>query len=137
MISHVIKGALSYVLVTFPLGFFWHLHWFASSYQGLEIYRSDVIIPMGLGSMLVQALAFSWMYPKLFDTQADAWRASALKCFVVFGLLSWSFTTLAVGAKHRMTSVPDYFLIETAFTMVQFCLLAPLLSWVHRQAVAP
>jgi hypothetical protein len=41
-------------------------------------------------------------------------------------MLSWSFTTLAVAAKNVMASVPDYLLIETAFTLVQWTLVAPL-----------
>lgn len=46
-------------------------------------------------------------------------------------MLSWSFTTLAVAAKNVMASVPDYVLIETAFTVVQWGVVAPLtaLAW--------
>ena len=41
-------------------------------------------------------------------------------------MLSWSFTTLAVAAKNVMASVPNYLLIETGFTIVQWALVAPL-----------
>jgi hypothetical protein len=41
-------------------------------------------------------------------------------------LLSWSFTTLAVAAKNVMASVPDYLVIETAFTVVQWAMVGPL-----------
>jgi hypothetical protein len=41
-------------------------------------------------------------------------------------VLSWSFTTLAVAAKNVMTSVPDYLLIETAYTLVRWAMVAPL-----------
>jgi hypothetical protein len=44
----------------------------------------------------------------------------------VGAMLSWSFTTLAVAAKNVMASVPDYLLIETAFTVVLWTLVAPL-----------
>jgi hypothetical protein len=30
------------------------------------MYRSEVIIPLGLASMVVQALVFAWSYPRLF-----------------------------------------------------------------------
>jgi hypothetical protein len=33
-------------------------------------------------------------------------------------MLSWSFTTLAFAAKNVMAPVPDYVLIEAAFTIV-------------------
>jgi len=45
---------------------------------------------------------------------------------------SWSFTTIAVAAKHPMTSVAEYFLIETLFTVVQFALVAPFMALAWR-----
>lgn len=49
--------------------------------------------------------------------------------FAVLGaLLSWSFTTLSVAAKNMMSSVPDYLLIETAFTVVQWLIVGPLMA---------
>jgi hypothetical protein len=45
---------------------------------------------------------------------------------VLGGVLSWSFTTLAVAAKNLMSSVPDYLMIETAFTAVQWIIVGPL-----------
>ena len=41
--------------------------------------------------------------------------------------LSLLATTLAVAAKHPMTSVSGFVSIETAFTVVQFALIGPLL----------
>jgi hypothetical protein len=38
----------------------------------------------------------------------------------------WSFATLAVAAKNVITSVPDYLVIETAFTAVQWIMVGPL-----------
>lgn len=125
-------GVACYLLPTFPLGYFWHLVLFAEQYQRLEMYRSAVLIPLGLASMLVQAGCFSWAYPRLFATARDCWLNSALRFFVIFAVLAWSFTTLPVAAKYRMTSVIDFLQLETAFTLLQFALVAPLLAWVHR-----
>ena len=44
-------------------------------------------------------------------------------------MLSWSFTTLAVAAKHPMTSISDYVVLETAFTVLQFVVVGPLIAW--------
>lgn len=128
-------AVLAYLVPTFILGYFWHLTWFHEAYQALQIYRADVIIPLGLSSMFVQALIFAWSYPKLFSTDRAVWVKSAVKAFFVFGLLSWSFTTLAVSAKNVMTSVPDYILLETAWTAIQFLVAAPLmaLAWRNKQ----
>jgi hypothetical protein len=50
----------------------------------------------------------------------------------VGAVLSWSFTTLAVAAKNVMASVPDYLLIETLFTCVQWTLVAAATALVTR-----
>lgn len=42
--------------------------------------------------------------------------------------------TLAVAAKNVMSSVPDYLLIETAFTIVQWALVGPLMALAFTKA---
>lgn len=49
-----------------------------------------------------------------------------------FATLAWSFTTLPVAAKYQMSSVPDFLKLETAFTIVQFAIVAPLISLAYR-----
>jgi hypothetical protein len=125
-------GFAAYVLPSFPVGYGWHLVLFAPMYHDLAIYRDDVIIPFGLLSMFIQGAVFSWVYPRVF---AD--RSPVLKNGLLYGLgialLSWSFTTLAVGAKHVMTSVPTYLALETGFTLVQFAVVGPLIALAYRK----
>lgn len=127
-------GFAAYLVPTFPLGYFWHLSTFAAQYEQLEMYRPQVLIPLGLGSMLIQAVFFSWAYPKLFDTTRNRWVASALTCALVFSVVAWSFTTLPVAAKYRMTSVADFMMLESAFTALQFAVVAPLMALAHRRS---
>jgi hypothetical protein len=124
-------AAAAYLLPTFPLGYLWHLKTFKARYDRLETYRETVIIPLGLASMLIQALLFAWLYPRLFDTAHDAWLSSALRFFAVFGTLAWSFVVLPVAAKYRMRSVGEFLALETAFTITQFGVVSPLvaLAW--------
>ena len=124
-------GFAAYVVPTFPIGYFWHLAWFAPAYQELAIYRADVIVPLGLLSILIQGALFSWLYPRLF-AERDAVLRNGLLYGAGIGLLSWSFTTLAVAAKNVMTSVPTYLLLETAFTAIQFVVVGPLIALAHR-----
>ena len=127
-----VLGALAYLLPSFPLGYFWHLVTFAESYGRLQMYRSDVIIPMGLTAMLVQALFYSWAYPRLFSTAREDVVSSAVKGFATFSVLAWSFVVLPVAAKYRMTSVIDFVVLESAFTALQYAVVAPLLALAHR-----
>jgi hypothetical protein len=81
--------------------------------------------------MMIQAAVFSWVFPRVFGN-----RGSILKDGLLYGLgaglLSWSFTTLAVAAKHPMASISDYVFLETTFTILQFVVVGPLIALAHR-----
>jgi hypothetical protein len=126
-------AAAAYLLPTFPLGYFWHLVTFQQQYERLQLYRDEVIIPFGLLSMAMQAVVFAWAYPRLFSTRRADWLRSALGFGVVFGLLAWSFSTTPVAAKYRMSSVADFMALESAFTALQFLIVAPLVALAYRQ----
>lgn len=121
---------LAYLVPSFALGFAWHLKLFATYYHDLGIYRPDVIVPFGLASMLIQGSIFAHAYPRLIANPESL--AGGLRFAAIAALLSWSFTTLAVGAKHPMTSVPRYVAIETAFTVVQFLVVGTLWAMASR-----
>lgn len=65
---------------------------------------------------------------RIFDTRREAWLRSALGFGVVFGLLAWSFTTLPVAAKYQMSSIADFLLLESGFTVLQFAVVSPLVA---------
>ena len=121
-----IFAMLAYLVPTFVLGYVWHLKLFADFYHELGIYRPDVIVPFGFLSMLLQGAIFAAVYPRVID---QPWSySSALRFAAGAALLSWTFSTLAVAAKHPMTSVSGFVGIETAFTAIQFALVGPLLA---------
>ncbi|NJM29926.1 MAG: hypothetical protein HC855_07305 [Rhizobiales bacterium] len=132
MNRNFLLSVLAYVLPTFPLGYFWHLSTFKAHYDALAIFRPDVIIPMGLASMLIQGCLFAWLYPRLFGGRS--WKAGALGFFMVFGLLAWSFLVLPVAAKYNMTSVLQFVALETAFTILQYAVVSPLIALANRRA---
>lgn len=127
-------AAAAYLLPTFPLGYFWHLKLCRERYERLEMYRAEVIIPFGLATMIIQALVYAWLYPRLFDTSAAAWPASALQFGAIFGLLAWSLAVVPVAAKYRMTSVAEFLRLETAFTVLQYAIVSPLIALAWRGA---
>jgi hypothetical protein len=125
-------AVLACVLPTFPLGYFWHLSIFADRYRALAMYRDEVIIPFGLASMTIQALLFAWAYPRLFRTAAAQWWRGAMGFGVVFGALAFSFAVLPVAAKYRMSSVEEFLMLETSFTVLQFMIVSPLIALAYR-----
>jgi hypothetical protein len=110
----------------------WHLVLFAPAYEALGIYRPDPIIPFGFASMVIQGVIFSWAYPRLFPGRGSAIFRPGLVYGLALGVLSWSFTTLAVAAKNIMASVPFYVELETGFTLLQFAIVGPLTALAHR-----
>ena len=126
-------AVLAYVLPTFPLGYIWHLVAFHVQYERLALYRAEVLIPLGLGSMMIQGVIFAWIYPRLLSTKREDWLRSALKFFGMFSVLAWSFTTLPVAAKYHMTSVPNFMMLETAFALLQFAVASPLIALAYRE----
>ncbi|MBU0501554.1 MAG: hypothetical protein KJ558_11030 [Gammaproteobacteria bacterium] len=124
-----ILAVLAYMLPTFPLGFFWHLTIFADYYKSLNVYREDIIIPFGITSMLIQGVIWSVVYERLFSRESIL--KGALKFYLLAFPLAWSFMVLAVSAKHQMSSVSGYLLIETAFVLVHYAIVSPLIAAVY------
>jgi ABC-type sugar transport system permease subunit len=122
-------GVLAYLAPTFALGFVWHLMLFHGYYERLAIYRKDIIIPFGFLSMFIQAFLFAWVYQQAFAQGNGSLLSRGLRYAALGAAISWSFTTLAVAAKNVMTSVPDYLVIETAFTAVQWIMVGPLTAY--------
>ena len=119
-------GFFAYLVPLFPLAFVWHLKLFKPTYDRLELFREDVILPFGLLSMAMQAAIFSWVFPKLFTS--SNWVLNGLQFALVFGLLGWSFMVLPVAAKYRMASVRGFMLVESAFVALQFLLTGLLMA---------
>lgn len=127
----LLLAVLAYVLPTFPLGYFWHLKFFAGYYQSLEVYRSDMIIPFGLLSMLIQGVVWALIYRRLFAGLPVL--AGAVRFIALALPLSWSFMALAVSAKHRMLSPMGYLAIESAFVTLHYLIVSPLIAAVYRR----
>lgn len=127
--SKRVLAVLAYMLPTFPLGYLWHLNLFAAHYQSLEIYRTDMVVPFGIGSMLIQGIVWALLYERMFA--GEPVLRGALKFGVIAAPLAWSFAVLAVAAKHRMSSVGGYLAVESAFTLVHYTMVSPLIAAVY------
>lgn len=119
-------GFLAYLVPLFPLAFVWHQRIFKRTYERLELFRDDVIVPFGFISMAMQAVFFSWVFPKLFNS--SNWMLNGLQFAAAFGLLGWSFMVLPVAAKYRMASVKGFMVLETSFIALQFLVTGQLIA---------
>jgi hypothetical protein len=124
-----VLAVLAYMLPTFPLGYFWHLTIFADYYKSLHVYRDNIVIPFGILSMLIQGGIWSVIYRRLFS--GEPIFKGAMKFAALAYPLAWSFMVLAVSAKHQMSSVSGYLTIETAFMLVHYAIVSPLIAAVY------
>ena len=83
--------------------------------------------------MLIQAAILSWLYPRIAERLGATWLRRGLLFGLGAGLFAWSLSTIAVAAKHVMTSVPLYLALETGFTAVQYLIVGPLIALAHRR----
>ena len=67
-----------------------------------------------------------------YHTARDAWLASAARFGGVFALLVWSLAVLPVAAKNRRSSVSRFLQLETAFTVVHYAIVSPLIALAWR-----
>lgn len=104
-------GVLAYLAPTFALGFVWHLILFNDYYEHLAVYRKDPIISFGFLSMLIQAILFAWVYQRAFAERHGNPFSRGLGYAVFGAVLSWSFTTIAVGGVEQMTG-DNFFLSD-------------------------
>jgi len=128
-----VLATIAYMLPTFPLAYCWHLTTFAAYYKSLGVYRDDIIIPFGFLSMLIQGTIWALLYERLFAGQPVVKGAAKFAGIAV--PLAWSLLVLAVSAKHIMTSVSQYLAIESAFIIVQYAIVSPLIAWVYSKPV--
>lgn len=122
-------GLLAYLIPSFPIGYLWHLSIFKQRYAELQVYRTDVLIPLGLLSMFMQGAAWSFLYARLFSGQGV--MRGAARFFALAAPMAWSFLVLPVAAKHQMSSVAGYMQLETGFVLVHYLVVSPLIALAH------
>ena len=126
MTTRFLLAALAYIVPTFPLGYLWHLVLFKDYYTSLAVYRPDMVIPLGVASMVIQGVVWAYLYSRLFA--GEPVLRGALKFAALAFPLAWSFLVLPIGAKHLMADVQGFVLIETAFVAVQYLIVSPLIA---------
>ena len=124
-------NVLAYLIPTMVLGMCWHFVFFKDVYDELRIYnRAEPIIPLGMSSMLIQGIIFAHLYP--FYQATGSAMIRAMKYAMLMGLLLFTVTTLANGAKIEVSSMVTWLEVQTAFTVVQVGLYGTALGFLNR-----
>lgn len=122
---------LAYVVITFVLGFVWHLVLFKGLYRRLAIYSriDDPVVPLGLAAMIIQGAILAGLYPRVMHEE------SPLLAGIAFGLVMGAFiassAVLAEAAKQRVTSLSTWLAVETAYYAIQFSVAGLAIGLIH------
>jgi hypothetical protein len=112
-------SAVVVLAVMFAFAAGWHLVVFKDLYARLAIYtRAEPIIPLGLISMLLQALIFAYLFP-IFAAGKPPILAG-LGFGLLMGVLMGSIGALAEAGKQNVTSLSTFLTLESAFYAIQY-----------------
>lgn len=129
-----VLGTLGYSAVTLALAGPWHFMLFKELYRSLGIYnRAEMIIPLGIASMLIQGIVMAWLYPHIC-ARKDRSTGTALKFCWAMGLFLFSVSTMANAAKINVSSLSSWFAVQAAFHFIQFTFAGFVFAWIHRNS---
>ena len=125
---------ICYVLVTFAMGFVWHLLVFKKIYDELAIFSrlDDPIIPLGFAAMLIQGAILAYLFPRL--RRGGTTLLEGVRFGLLTGVFMASSAVLAEAAKQRVTSLPTWLVLESLYYVIQFGLSGVLIAYVYRDS---
>ena len=133
MLSVAFYGSwLAYLIITFALGFIWHLVVFKRLYRKLAIYSriDDPIVPLGFLAMVIQGGVLAYIYPFLAEGANPA--SAGLRFGLLMGLFIASSAVIAEAAKQRVTSLGTWFVVESLYYAIQFSLTGLAIGFIYR-----
>jgi hypothetical protein len=127
----IVWAALGYILISFVLGFTWHLVLFKETYEAFGVYtRKEPIIPLGVLSMIIQGFILAYLYPAYRGNRSGL--APALTFSFLMGLFFASGTVIALAAKSEIANLTGWFGLNFAFHFLQFGLVALVFAFVFK-----
>ncbi len=133
--KRIALAALGYTVITFILGITWHLVLFREVYATFGVYtRRQPIIPMGLGSMVIQGFILASLYARQSRSIPARPLLDAIKFNLLMGLFFVSGTVLALAAKAEVVHLAAWFGYNLAFSLIQFLLSGLVFGFVFRDS---
>ncbi len=123
-------AAIAYVIVTFAIAASWHLVFFKELYDEFAIFtRKEPLIPLGIASILMQALVLAYLYPALYKGGRPA--TEGLKFGLLIGVLMASIAVFAEAGKQNVSSLSTWLVFESAYYLIQFGLIGVIIGLIY------
>ena len=125
-----VLAVIAYIIVTFAVAASWHLFFFKDLYDQLAIFsRKEPLIPLGIVSIVLQALILAYLYPALYKGGSPA--KEGLKFGLLIGALMASIAVFAEAGKQNVSSLSTWLVFETAYYLLQYSLLGVIIGLIY------
>src|SRR5882672_321939 len=129
-----ILAAIAYIIVTFAIAASWHLVFFKDLYDQLAIFtRKEPLIPLGVVSIVTQALILAYLYPALYKGGSPS--KEGLKFGLLIGALMASVAVFAEAGKQNVSSLATWLVLETVYYLLQFGALGVIIGLIYGRSV--
>jgi hypothetical protein len=129
-----ILAAIAYVVLTFAIAASWHLVFFKDLYDQLAIFtRKEPLIPLGIVSIVAQALILAYLYPLLYRGGSPA--KEGLKFGLLIGVLMASIAVFAEAGKQNVSSLTTWLVFESAYYLLQFGALGVIIGLIYGRGI--
>lgn len=131
--SRIFIACFSYVILTFAIAMIWNMVMFRDTYLALAAtsLRAAPIIPLGLISVLTEAVAMSLLF------HFYCRRAMSLKTAVTFalsvGVFSMTYASFTVPAKFVISPIWQYVSLELAFGWLHYSLVGVVFFFIFKK----
>ncbi len=127
---------ISYIIVTFILAYIWHLELFGDRYveMGAAALRPDPIFQFGLLAIMAHAGIFVYFFEKFYHASSNL--MAALKIALGLGAVITAYAAFTVVAKFQIEPVSQYVVLELAFGLLHYTVIALLYYWLYNRLLA-
>lgn len=121
---------LAYMVATFGVQGASHFAVFATHYAAIPIMRTEPVIAMGLGSMVIQGVLFALLFPVFQRGGSAVWEGVKFS-WALGGFLA-SYIVLGEAGKYAIPSIPSWIAVEGGVAFVQYTVFGVMLGLIHR-----
>jgi hypothetical protein len=127
----LIDAWMGYIVITFLVGVAWHLVLFKDVYIALDVFSrgEEPIIPFALLAITIQGGLLAYIYPHL--CRGGHWAREGIRFGLMMGVFLASSAVFTETAKHTMTSIPAWLVLEFSYYLVQFGLSGLLIGFIY------
>lgn len=129
-----VLAVIAYIIVTFAVAASWHLVFFKHLYDQFAIFtRTEPLIPLGIVSIVMQALILAYLYPVFYKGGSPA--KEGLEFGVLIGALMASIAVFAEAGKQNVSSLTTWLAFETTYYLLQFGVLGVIMGLIYGRSI--